>query len=63
MSFGEYVFPAGFNQKITKKDLFIKENYGNPLRNQYEKTLEDSRRLSIEAGLDPLTCGAGRPYL
>jgi hypothetical protein len=28
MSFGEYVFPAGFHQKTTKGDIFIKRNYG-----------------------------------
>ena len=32
MSFGEYVTAGGFNQKTAKEDLFIKENYGIPLR-------------------------------
>jgi hypothetical protein len=61
MSFGESMFPTGFNQKTAKKDLFIKGNYGISSRNQCGKVLEDSRRLSTEAGLDPLTCGADRP--
>jgi hypothetical protein len=29
MSFGESVFLAGFNQKTTEEDLFVKGNYGN----------------------------------
>ena len=63
MSFGEYVFSAGFNQKIDKEGLFVKGNHGIPLRKQRGKTLEDSRRLSTEAELVPLTCGAGQPHL
>jgi hypothetical protein len=30
MSFGESIFPAGFNQKTPKEDLFIEENHGIP---------------------------------
>ena len=63
MSFGESVFLAGFNQKIIKGDLFVKGNHGIPSRDQCGKVLEDSRRLSTEAVLDPLTCGAGQPHL
>ena len=63
MSFGEYVFLAGFNQKIAKEDLFIKGNYRISSRNQCGKTLEDSKRLSTEAGHMSLTCGAGWPNL
>ena len=58
MSFGESVFSAGFNQKTTKVDIFIKGNYGIPPHKQRGKTLEDSRRLSTEAGHMSLTCGA-----
>ena len=47
MSFGESILSARFNQKTAKEDLFIKGNYGIPLRKQRGKTLEDSRRLSI----------------
>ena len=28
--FGESVFPAGFNQKTAKEDLFVKGNHGIP---------------------------------
>jgi hypothetical protein len=44
MSFGESVFPTGFNQKTIKEDLFIKGNYKIPSLKQRGKTLEDSRR-------------------
>ena len=50
MSIGEFVFPAGFNQKTVKGDLFVKGNHGIPPRDQRGKVLEDSRRLSTEAG-------------
>ena len=43
-SFDESMFPAGFNQKTIKEDLFIKRNHGIPPRNRRGKTLEDSRR-------------------
>jgi hypothetical protein len=38
MSFGESMFPVGFNQKTIKEDLFVKGNYGIPSRKQREKT-------------------------
>ena len=60
MSFGKSVLLVGFNQKTAKENLFVKGNYRIPLRKQRGKTLEDSRRLSTEAELVPLTCGAGR---
>ena len=63
MIFGESLFPVGFNHKTVKEDLFIKGNHRIPQRDQCGKVLEDSRRLSTEAGLDPLTCGDGRPHL
>ena len=63
MSFGESMFPAGFNQKTAKEDLFVKGNYGIPPRKQRGKTLEDSRRLSTEADPETLTCGANWPHL
>ena len=61
MSFGVSVFPAAFNQKTAKEDLFVKGNYGISPCKQCRKTLEDSIRLSTEMGPVPLTCGAGRP--
>jgi hypothetical protein len=57
------MFPAGFNQKIAKEDLFVKGNYGIPPHKQREKTVEDSRRLSTKVESMPLTCGVGWPYL
>ena len=63
MSFGESVFLVGFNQKTAKEDLFVKRNYGIPPRKQCWKTLEDSRWLSTEAELVPLTCGADQTHL
>ena len=59
MSFGESVFSAGFNQKTVKGDLFVKGNHGIPLQEQRGKVPKDSRRLSTEARLDPLTYGDG----
>ena len=58
MSFGESVFSAGINQKITKEDIFIKGNHGISPCNRRGKALEDSRRISTEAGHMSLTCGA-----
>ena len=63
MSFSEYVFSVGFNQKTAKEDLFVKGNYGIPPRKQRGKTIEDSRRLYTKAEPVPLTYGAGRPHL
>jgi hypothetical protein len=63
MSFGESVFLAEFNQKTTKGDLFVKRNYGIPPWELHGKVLEDSRRLSTEAGLNPLPCGVGQSHL
>ena len=63
MSFGESVFPAGFNQKTANEDLFVKGNYGIPPHKQCGKTLENSKRQITEAEPVPLTCGAGRPHL
>ena len=61
MSLGEYVFPAGFNQKTVKEDIFVKENYGIPPWYLCGKTLEGSRRQITEAEAQPLTGGAARP--
>jgi hypothetical protein len=62
MSFDESMFPAGFNKKTAKGDLFIKRNYRIPPRELHGKVLEDSRRLSIEGDHMSLTCGAARPH-
>ena len=44
MSFGEFVFPAGLNQKTAEEDPFVKGNRIIPQDKQCGKTLEDSRR-------------------
>jgi hypothetical protein len=59
ISFGESVFPAGFNQKTAKEDLFVKRNHGNTPQELHGKTLEDSKRLSTGAGHETLPGGAG----
>ena len=61
MSFGESVFSVGFIQKTTKEDLIVEGNYGIPPWHLRGKTLGGSRRKITEAGLDPLSCGAGWP--
>ena len=60
MSFGESVFPAGFNQKTAKVDRIVKVKYGVPSRYLCGKTLEGSIRQITKARLDPLPCGASR---
>jgi hypothetical protein len=57
------MFSAGFNQKTTKEDLFIKGNHVIPQDKQYGKTLEDFRRLSTEAEPEPLPGEAGPPHM
>jgi hypothetical protein len=61
-SFGESVFSTGFIQKTVKGDLFVKGNCEIPPHKQRGKILEDSRRLSTEADLEGLPCGAGQPH-
>ena len=60
MSFGESVFPAGFNQKTTKEDLIVKAKYGIPPWYLRGKTLEGSRSHVTEAEPEWLTYGATR---
>ena len=62
MSFGEFVFSIGFNQKTTKEVLFIKGNHINLLWYLHGKTLEDSRRQITKVGHMSMTCGAGWPH-
>ena len=70
MSFGESMFPVGFNQKTAKEDLIVKGKYGVPLWYLCGKTLEGSRSHMTEAEGHPLTggatwpaCGAALPLL
>ena len=60
MSFGEYMFPAGFNQKTAKEDLIVKGKYRVPPWYLRGKTLEGSRSHVNEAEGHPLTGGATR---
>ena len=61
MSFGEFVFPAGFNQKTAKKDQIVKGKYGVPPWYLCGKTLEGSRSHVTKVEGHPLTGGATRP--
>jgi hypothetical protein len=58
MSFGESIFPAGFNQKIAKEDLIVKGKYGVSPRYLHGKTLVGSRSHVTEAKGHPLIGGA-----
>ena len=62
MSFGEYVFLVGFNQKTTKEDLIVKGKYGVSPQYPCGKTLEESRSHITEAEGHPLTGGVARPF-
>jgi hypothetical protein len=61
MSFGESVFLAGFNRKTTKGDLFVKGKHGIIPWHLRGKTLEESRRLSVEGDHMSMTCEATQP--
>jgi hypothetical protein len=54
------MFSAGFNQKTTKGDLFIKRNYGILPWKLCEKVPEDCRRLLTKGDHIYLTYGATR---
>ena len=62
ISFGESVFPAGFNQKTAKEDLIVKGNYGVPPQYLRGKTLEGSRSHVTKAKGNPLIGVAARAY-
>ena len=62
MSLGEYVFPAGFNQKTVKEDLIVKGKHGIPSPYLRGKTLEGSRSHVIKAEDQRMTCGATQPH-
>jgi hypothetical protein len=57
MSFGEFLISAGFIQKTTKGDLFIKRNQRIIMWHLCGKVLEDSRRLSAEREASHLLVG------
>jgi len=61
MSFGEFVFPTGFNLKTAKEDLNIKGKYGFPPWHLCGKALEGSRSHVTEVEGEMPLDGAGRP--
>ena len=63
MSFGEFVFVGGFNQKTIKGDIFVKVNHVYSRWYLLGKSLEHFRRQPTEADLEGMTYGAGRPHL
>jgi hypothetical protein len=62
-NFGECLFSAGFFQKTTKRDLFVKEKFEIKIWHIREKTLEDMGRHRNEVGGEGLPSGADRPHL
>jgi hypothetical protein len=62
MSFGEFIFSAGFTQKPTKEDLNIKRYRGIILWRIHGKGPEDTRGLHTKAGLESLPGGSTQPY-
>ena len=63
MSFGEYVFSAGFIQKNVKVDLHVRFNRAYPQRNGHQKTLEDSKGLHANAERQRLPGASDQPHL
>ena len=61
MSFGEYMFPAGFNQKIAEEDLIVRGKHEIPPWYLCGKTLEGSRSHITKAEDQRMTCRAARP--
>jgi hypothetical protein len=62
MSFGEFMFLAGFTQKTTKEDQNIKRDRGIILWLLCRNVLEDTRGHHAEVGHKTLPSGAGRPH-
>jgi hypothetical protein len=62
MSFGEFIFFAGFTQKTTKEDLNIKRYRGTILWRIHGKVLEDTKGLHTKARLESLPGGPGWPH-
>jgi hypothetical protein len=62
MSFGEFMFLAGFTQKITKEDLNIKRDHGIILWLLCRNVLEETRGHHTKAGHETLPGGADRPH-
>jgi hypothetical protein len=62
MSFGEFMFLAGFTQKTTKEDLNIKRDRGIISWLLCRNVLEDTRGHHAEAGHKTLPSGASWPH-
>jgi hypothetical protein len=62
MSFGEFIFSAGFTQKTTKEDLNIKRYHGIILWRIHRKILEDTKGLHTKASLESLPGRASQPH-
>jgi hypothetical protein len=62
MSFGEFMFSAGFTQKTIKEDLNIKRYHGIILWRIHRKVPEDTRGLHTEAKFESLPGGAAQPH-
>jgi hypothetical protein len=62
MSFGEFMFLAGFTQKIAKEDLNIKRDRRIILWLLRRNVLKDTRGHHAEVGHKTLPGGAGRPH-
>jgi hypothetical protein len=62
MSFGKFMFLAGFTQKTIKEDLNIKRDRGIISWLLRRNILEDTRGHHAEAGHETLLGGAIRPH-
>ena len=63
MSFGEFVFSAGFIQKTIKVDLHVRFIRAYPQRNGHQKVPEDSRGIHTKAEGERLPSWATQPHL
>jgi hypothetical protein len=63
MSFGEFIFFAGFIQKTTEEDLNIKRDHGIISSRIHRKVLEDTRGLHAEGGDRPYQVGLASPAM
>jgi hypothetical protein len=61
MSFGEFVFFAGFIQKVVKVDLYVGINWAYPQRNGHKKVPKDSGGLHTETEGQTSPGGASHP--
>jgi hypothetical protein len=63
MSFGEFLFLAGFTQKTAKEDLNIKRDRRIISWLLHRNVLEDTKGYHTETGHETLPGGANRPHL